>query len=858
MESFILPDDVKTTPVLDQYVRWKNEYPDFLLFFRMGDFYELFFDDAKIASEALDIALTARDKDKKIPMAGVPYHAAESYLVRLIKKGYKVAICEQMTEPDGRTLVERKVVRLVTPGTYVPEECGQDGILAAIRSIGGDHWAVGSLNPATGDLRVGVMAAGDCRGFLISLADAEILIPRGGVEKKMLSSVGLGGEASLPAESFDPREGTRWLSRRWSIGTLRGFGIDDDSWEAGVAFALLRYLEETQFAVSGHVSSLSPIVGSGYLHLDVTTQKNLELVCGDGPSLYGTLNRCKTVMGRRTLRDWILRPLTDLKAIERRLDREEIMISFPALLENLRNGLALCGDMERSVARLNMKTGNPRDLTVIRDTLLALPSIREALASMGLDDVLPYFSGAGDLGERLSSSLEDVPSKVLGNGRVIKDGAYPELDRLRSFSKDGQAWLEEFIDRERTKLDAPKLKAGYSRVFGYYIEIGKGALKGGLSLPDDYQRRQTLLSSERFVTPELLEFEEKMNSSEEEIRALEAGIYADLVEETLSRTADLQALGRSLGDLDVISSLAHVARSRRYTRPALRAESSYVRIKGGRHPVVEAVQGDTPFVPNDVNLDDSNRIALVTGPNMAGKSTYLRMTALLVIMAQMGSFIPAEEADIGLWERVFTRLGARDELARGNSTFMVEMVETASILHNVTDRSLVILDEVGRGTSTYDGMSIAWAVVEFLHGFCGSCPKVLFATHYHELVVLEERLEAVFNLSMAVKEDSGEVEFLHQVVKGPSDRSYGLEVARLAGLPRSVISRARELLDELERKEDSFAHLSAPSVQMEFLDLKADGVLQELASVSPDQMSPLQALEKLYELRKKARKAVPL
>lgn len=542
MGSFILPDDVKNTPMLEQYVRWKNEYPEALLFFRMGDFYELFFEDAKTASEVLDIALTARDQDKKIPMAGVPHHAVEIYLGKLVKKGYRVAICEQMTEPDGRSLVERRVIRVVTPGTYVPEEAGQDGKLAAIRFIQGNLWAVGNLDPATGNLRVGVMKDDDCRGFLMSLSGAEILIPRGGSEKRLLTSIGLTGEATLPMECFDPQEGTRWLSRRWSIGTLRGFGIDDNSCESGVAAALLRYLEETQFGASKHVSGLVPIIGTQYLHLDVTTQKNLELIDGDDASLFSSLNRCRTSMGKRLLRDWILRPLTNIGVIERRLDIQETMVSFPALLDKLQDGLSLCRDMERSVARLHMKTGNPRDLCAIRDTLSALPLIRGPLASMGLGDILPFFSELEDLKDRLSSFLEESPSRILGNGKVIKDGADVELDRWRGFAKDGEFWLDNFMEKERKRLGISKLKVGYSRVFGYYIEIGKGAVKNGFSLPDNYQRRQTLVSSERYITDELSDFENKMLSSGEKIKTIENEIYRSLVDETLSITVNLQVL----------------------------------------------------------------------------------------------------------------------------------------------------------------------------------------------------------------------------------------------------------------------------------------------------------------------------
>lgn len=852
-----LPEGVKMTPMLEQYVRWKKEHPDALLFFRMGDFYELFFEDAKIASEVLDIALTARDQDKRIPMAGVPHHAAESYLGKLVRNGFKVAICEQMTEPDGKSLVERQVIRVVTPGTYVPEDTGQDGKLLAFLGLKDNLWAVGTLESATGLLEVGIVDSEECRGIISSCPGAEILIPGGGREKGLSGSLGFSGEVLLPKESFDPVEGTRWLCRRWSIHTLRGFSVEDNSPEAGVAAALLRYLEETQYGAAKHVSRITVTTSGRWLNLDVTTQRNLELVDGDSPSLFSVLNRCRTPMGKRRLREWILRPLTDLALIDHRLDVQEKFLTSHASLVDIQGHLSSCKDVERSVARLHMRTGNPRDMGAIRDTLCLAPGLLHYLKDLGLEDMVPFSPELEELGERLAAYLEDSPSRVMGAGNVIKDGADEELDRWRGFSKDGESWLEGFIAKERERLSLPKLKVGYSRVFGYYVEISRGSLKDGVTLPDDYHRRQTLVSSERYITEDLKEFESKMLSSGERIKDIEARIYQRLVEETLSVTGQLQAMGRALGDLDALASLAEVAGSMGYTRPEFSDECS-VNIAGGRHPVVELIQRDVPFVPNDVELDSTGkRIAIVTGPNMAGKSTYLRMTALLVIMAQMGSFVPAERLHIGIFNKIFTRLGARDELARGNSTFMVEMVETASILHNVTDRSLVVLDEVGRGTSTYDGMSIAWAVVEYLHSFCGATPKVLFATHYHELTDLECRLDGCFNLSMAVEEDDSGVTFLHRIVPGPADRSYGIEVARLAGLPRSVLIRARELLEGFER-EDRCVELSSPSLQMEFLDLKGDAIIQELAGISPDEMSPKQALDLLYALRERARKAVAL
>ena len=856
LKSFTLPDGVKMTPMLEQFVRWKNEYPEALLFFRMGDFYELFFDDARVASEVLDIALTARDQGKKIPMAGIPHHASESYLGKLIKKGYHVAICEQMTEPDGRSLVDRQVIRLVTPGTYLPEETGNDGRLVAVRKLDRYRWAVGSLEPGTGFLEAGAMPLDEVRGFLSAYRGSEILRPKGKIPEEIAFLIESSPVVELPVEDFDPAGGARWLQHRWDLASLQGFGFQDGAPEIGVAAALLRYLEETQFGAARHVSGIAPVLSSRYLHLDVTTQRNLELFDGDGPSLYDILNRCKTACGRRRLREWITRPLMDPGEISRRLDVQETLLNSSDGLNDLQDGLGHCKDIERSLARLHMRSGNPRDLAAIRDTLSALPSIEVALKDVGLSHLLPCSDDFCDISDLLARGIEDSPSRVLGNGKIVRDGFDDKLDEWRGFAERGQEWLNDFTQRERDRLSIPRLKTGYSRVFGYYLEIGKGSMRDDLELPEDYRRRQTLVSAERYTTSELRDFEERMSRSEEEVRKRETELYGMLLERTLEKTEKLQSLGRALGNLDVLVSLAEVSRERGYIRPEF-SDGGDISIKGGRHPVVEAVQKEIPFVPNDVDMKmDGNRLAIVTGPNMAGKSTYLRMTALLVIMAQMGTYIPAESADLGLCDRVFTRLGARDELAFGNSTFMVEMVETANILHNVTDRSLVILDEVGRGTSTYDGMSIAWAVLEYLQGACGRCPKVLFATHYHELTALEGRMPHVFNLRVEVEERPDGVTFLHRVIPGPADRSYGVEVARLAGLPRVVLCRAQELLERFEKSSDDGASVPGPSVQMEFFDLKGDAIIQELASLSPDDLTPIQALEKVYELHEEARKAV--
>jgi len=852
-----LPPGVKMTPMLSQYTEWKALYPDCILFFRMGDFYEMFFDDAKKASEILDITLTARDPSKSIPMAGVPWHSVSGYLGRLVRAGCKVAICEQTSEPDGKTLVDRKVIRIVTPGTYVPEEAGSGGRLAAVAPAGKDV-AAALLSVETGRLEAGVFPPGEAVSLLGSFGAGELLYPSNYQVSKELPLLSDYFPIERPAEFFSPVSGTRWLSQRWGVASLASFGVADGSPEAGCAAAVLKYFSETQFGAVDHVKRVYPLRSREYLHLDVTTRRNLELFGEDGPSLFGTLNRCRSPMGKRMLREWILRPLLDTEAISGRQDGVEYLLSRPAERRKLRDLLGECRDVERASARLSMGTGNPRDLGAIRDTLRILPSVLE-LCGGPLDrwtKDLPDFS---DLAEELCSALEDDLPRNRNGGRIIRPGYDRELDEWRRMESGASEWMESYLEKIRNDTGISKIKAGFNKVFGYYLEVSKGSLS---SVPPEFIRKQTLVNAERYITEEMKTFEEKMESASAEISRREGELYDRLSGEVLGRVEAVQALGETLSALDVLASLAEVARERGYVRPAVN-DGFDLTVKDGRHPVVEEVLTDSPFVPNSISLEaGGKRVALITGPNMAGKSTYLRTAALLVILAQMGSFVPAESAETGLCDRIFTRIGARDDLARGSSTFMVEMVETANILHNLTDRSLVILDEVGRGTSTYDGMSIAWAVLEHLADECAAAKaKVLFATHYHELTCLEERFPCIENLSMSVKEDEGGVFFLHQVVKGSADRSYGIEVARLAGLPRPVLKRAFDLLQRFEKEERTGnfpkKKKEVPGIrQMELFDSGRHAVIEELAAIEPDGLTPFRALELLYTLSEKSREVL--
>ena len=851
-----LPPGVKVTPMLSQYLEWKEKYPHCILFFRMGDFYEMFFDDARKASEILDITLTARDPDKSIPMAGVPWHSMQPYLARLVRAGCSVAICDQITEPDGRTLVERKVVRIVTPGTYVPEEAGTGGHLAALLPSG-EFYALALLSVETGRLEAGLFPPSEALSILGSFAPGELLVPSG---FSLPKDFPLAGEFFLlprPKEFFSPLSGTRLLKQTWKVASLGTFGVRDDSPEAGCAAAALRYLSETQFGAVDHVRRVHPLLSREHLLLDGATAEHLELVDEEGPSLFSSLNRCRNAMGKRMLREWILRPLLHADPLKIRHDSVEFLLAEGDRRRSLRNLLGECRDIQRATSRLSLGTGTPRDMGALRDTLRLLPSLLplcEGALSPWIKD-LPDFSPLGDLLDRALE--EDLPRNPAAGG-IIRRGFDPELDEWRGVETGATDWLEAYLERVRAETGISRLKAGFNKIYGYYLEVSRGALS---SVPGDFQRKQTLVNAERFVTPEMKTFEEKMNRAGEEISRREGELYDRLREEAASFLEGLQALGESLASLDVLASLAEVARERGYVRPELDDSGDFF-VTGGRHPVVEQILTDSPFVPNSYSLEgDGKRIVLLTGPNMAGKSTYLRTAALLILLAQMGSFIPAESARMGLFDRIFTRIGARDDLARGSSTFMVEMVETASILSNLTDRSLVILDEVGRGTSTYDGMSIAWAVLEHLAEGCGCLPKVLFATHFHELTCLEERFPSIVNLSMAVKEEGGEIFFLHQVVRGSADRSYGIEVARLAGLPRPVLKRAFDLLKRFEKEErtGSMARKKRPADegrQMKLFDSARQGILEELAETDPDGLTPFRALELLYSLREKSREVL--
>lgn len=850
-----LPQGTKITPMLEQYLHWKRQYPDCLLLFRMGDFYECFFEDARTAASVLDIALTSRDADKAVPMAGVPYHAVDSYLGRLIAAGYRVAVCDQVTEPDGKTLVKREVTRVVTPGTWLPENSDLEGRLAAC-VFDEKNISLALLISGTGSLRAGTFQLERGISLLGAFKPNEVLIRRGQLEQlgKIFANAGGLNVVEREKGEFSPQTGSAWLCRKWGLGTLNAMGFDDSDPAVGAACAALRYLEETQFSQAKHVSGIIPILTAENMILDKDTQSNLELVEPAGISLFSVLNRCRTPMGKRTLKEWIVAPLQDVESIKARQNSIGALIRENMLAAELASLLSRCRDTAKSIGRLTLRMGLPADLVAIRDTLQCIPDIRKLLEGTELA-AWADFPDLSELSALLRSGVADAVPKLVRDGGVIRSGFNAELDEWREKAENSSSWLKKYEESERQRTGIKTLRTGVNKVFGYYIEIARGSAD---KAPLDYTRKQTLANAERYITEDLKKFESDMFRAEDEILALEAGLYAGLVAKTLTYSSDIMKAADLLASADAFLSLAEVALERRYVCPEMTRDGDFV-VKNARHPVIEIMLGSTPFTPNDIDFSaqSGRRIALITGPNMAGKSTYLRNAALIAIMAHMGSYVPAESARIGIIDRVFTRIGARDELARGQSTFMVEMVETAHILRHVTDRSLVVLDEVGRGTSTYDGLSIAWSVIEYLHGQETRQAKVLFATHYHELTRLAELLPGVQNLSMAVEENASGVIFLHKVVPRPADRSYGIEVARLAGVPPTVLRRSRELLAQLEQEAYEKKEISGDqSNQLTLFDARQEAVLEELASARPDELTPMEALQLLYKLRIESRKAL--
>lgn len=803
------------TPMMRQYREAKAAIPaDAVLLFRLGDFYEEFFEDAERVSSVLELTLTKR---QGVPMCGFPYHALENYLPRLVAAGVKVAIAEQMEDPKlAQGIVKRQVTRIITPGTIIDNALlnpACNNYLTALVA-GRDRSALASLDISTGEFRVTEITSPEkLRTELDRLNTRECVIShklaaefRANDSRPETRNEILWTE--LDSEEFEFERSETFLKEHFQVATLDGFGCRDLPLSVIAAGAVLRYATENLRQEAGHINRLELYSLDHSLELDSISQRNLELVetmfgSGKNGSLLGVLDHTVTPMGGRRLRGWVLRPLCDHDAIVARLDAVEQFTLDPLTLTELRETIGVVRDLERIIGRLNVGSAGPRDLQTLSASLGVLPGVRALLGAFAaplLEQLNARLELFPELTERIDAAIADEAPALLADGGVIRAGYSPQLDELRAAATDGKSWLSQIQQREQERTGIKSLKVKFNSVFGYYIEVSKANLA---AVPEDYIRKQTLVNAERFITPELKELESKILGSEEKARALEYQLFQELREYVLGFTAKIQNTADVLAEVDALASLAECARLHHYCRPRIFEDDRLV-IRGGRHPVLDALLGAEKFVPNDCLLDgDRNRMMIITGPNMAGKSTYIRQTALLVIMAQMGSFLPAESAEIGLVDRIFTRVGAADDLARGQSTFMVEMVETANILNHVTPKSLVILDEIGRGTSTFDGLSIAWAVAEFLHDDPQCRCRTQFATHYHELTELAQTRRGVNNYNVAVKEYGDQIIFLRQIVPGASDRSYGIHVAKLAGIPAPVIDRANVILELLEKAADA-------------------------------------------------------
>jgi len=846
--------------MMSQYLKIKREHPDVLLFYRMGDFYELFFDDARRAAALLDITLTQRGQSagQPIPMAGVPYHSAEGYLARLVTAGESVAICEQIGDPaTSKGPVERRVVRIVTPGTLYDEallDARRDNLLVAVAPLG-ERWGLAWLELSSGRFNVlEVEGESEMLAELQRLDPAELL-----VAESLALPTALEGRRGLRRQSdwlFDLESATRTLCDQFQVQDLRGFGCAHLEAAITAAGVLVDYARDTQRTALPHVTAIGVESRDDAVVIDAASRRNLEIDVNLGGrsdnTLASVLDTTATAMGSRLLKRWLNRPLRDREQVSGRQAAVALLLDDEGFVP-LRESLKAIGDVERILARVALYSARPRDLARLRDALVALPDLQAALEPYGegstLDELRRHIHPFPTLADTLTRALVENPPVVIRDGGVIAEGFDAELDEHRGLAEHAGDYLIRLETRERERTGLPGLKVGYNRVHGYYIEIPRAQARDA---PVDYVRRQTLKNAERFIIPELKEFEDKALSAKSRALAREKLLYDGLLDTLNAELAALQGTGRALAALDVLCAFAERARALEFARPAL-PESPGIEIRGGRHPVVEQVT-ETPFVPNDLVLDDSRRMLVITGPNMGGKSTYMRQAALITLLAHTGSFVPADAAAIGPVDRIFTRIGSSDDLAGGRSTFMVEMTETASILHNATDHSLVLMDEIGRGTSTFDGLSLAWASAEHL---TRSRAFTLFATHYFEMTALAEQAEGVANVHLTAAEHRDGIVFMHRVEDGPASQSYGLQVAQLAGVPQGVIARAREKLATLEQQEiDQGSRLPAATPDNEAprqADLFASAphpLVDQLDRLDPDDLSPRQALELLYRWKK--------
>lgn len=872
------------TPMMQQYLETKKEYQDCILFYRLGDFYEMFFDDALVASKELEITLTGKScgQEERAPMCGVPYHAVDSYLNKLVSKGYKVAICEQMEDPKlAKGIVKREVVRIVTPGTnldiqalddrknnYLLCVCyfpGKIGISVADVTTG-DYYLteVEDIRKLQDEINKYAPSELICNEqFFVSGYDIEDL------KNRLHVSV-----YSLDPHYFDEDTCRKVLLKHFHVTTLSGLGIEDFPTGLIAAGALLQYLYETQKTSLAHFTHLYPYLTSKYMLLDSSTRRNLELTetlreKQKRGSLLGVLDRTKTAMGGRLLRKYIEQPLIDKEKIEANLDTVEALGKNSVDRDEIREYLNTIYDLERLLGKISYKTANPRDLIAFRNSLSMLPAIKTLLEGFDthvLNDIRERLDTLEDIYHLIEDAIVDEPPIAIREGGIIKEGFHETIDSLRRAKTDGKNWLAALEEEDRERTGIKNLRIKYNKVFGYYFEVTNSYKD---LVPEDYIRKQTLANAERYTTPRLKELEDSILNAEDKLYALEYDLFCEIRDAIFAEIERIQKTARAIAKLDVFASLSYVAERNHYVRPMLN-EKGIIDIKEGRHPVVEQMIQNDMFIANDTYLDNQKHcISIITGPNMAGKSTYMRQTALIVLMAQIGSFIPAKKANIGVVDRIFTRVGASDDLASGQSTFMVEMNEVANILRNATPNSLLVLDEIGRGTSTFDGLSIAWAVIEHISNRKILGAKTLFATHYHELTELEGKMDNVNNYCIAVKEKGDDIVFLRKIIKGGADKSYGIQVAKLAGVPDMVIDRAKEIVEQLSDnditekihnievnvKNDKHKPVKYDEVDLEQISLfdtvKDEDVLQELKEIDVTNLTPVDALNTLYRLQNK-------
>jgi len=862
--------------MMQQYYGIKKDHPDSILFFRMGDFYEMFNEDAKTASKILQITLTSRNKNQSNPvlMCGVPHHSSNLYITKLLKAGKKVAICEQTENPKfAKGLVKREVVRIITPGTALDDNMldpKSDQLIVSL-SIFKNETGLAALDVSTGAFKVTQFKDDETGSQLADelqkLDPKEILIPENLVEQpKPWLPLGNAFLHSWEDWTYSHSEAVKSLLNHFKTQSLEGFGCENMNQAVSAAGALIHYLHETQKSALEHINSITPFFIHDYMALDQTTVSSLELIqSSDGSrknSLLNLLDESCTPMGARRIRDWIIKPLVDKEKIKSRLDIVSEFKSFPLNRQETRELLEKIFDLERLLGKITLSVCNARDLISLKNSLGTFPSLYKALEKYKTSQLTGYlkdWDNIESLYDLIEKNIVDDPPPGLKEGNLFKPGCNNELDRLKSISREGKSWIASLESKEKEKTGIPVLKIGFNKIYGYYIEVTK---KHAERVPDDYIRKQSLVNAERFISPQLKKYEEEVTQAEEKIIELEQSLFEEIRSKISSEGHRIQKMAGIISEIDALVSFAEVAHRNNYCHPEI-LEDSRLEISNGRHPLVEQIDPGTRFIPNDTSLNTQDQqIMIITGPNMAGKSTYLRQVALICLMAQMGSFVPAEKVEMGITDRIFSRVGAQDHLLKGQSTFMVEMNETANILNNASPKSLIILDEIGRGTSTFDGISIAWSIVEYLHGTGQEGgPKTLFATHYHELTDLAHVLPGVKNYNIQVKEWNDEIIFLRKIIPGGADKSYGIQVARLAGLPKRVLDRAHEVLFNLEQSE--FDEVGVPKIsrsdkednlpgsgQLGLFPEPENPLIQKLSQIDPNEMTPKQALDALFELSK--------